>query len=800
MKAVLSICTTLLTAAALSVSTSASTTVDLQGETFTVDTLRHYKAGPGMFYSQLRLTSQSTANRAMNVFVIDTEIAQAQNIDFRVGLGNDSIHTVERISSYATRHSNATEHYIAGINSDFFITWAPWIGVPNQSTVIDGQIATTTSMDTAPGVRGHFIIDRNGAAWSDTPTTSFSMTVESSGITYPIREINNEMNCGNADMIFSNQFRGKSTKFTATWTTEVAVALAEGESWRVNGPVRVKVVGEPTTTGNRAIPVGGGVISAGPDAAAAIASLHDGDILTLNFNWHLFAHDINPDIKEIAGGDVVILKDGVTQMEADRFINPRDSYNPRTMAGNDRERKHQIWCAVDGRSTTSAGCTYPQGADLMRFLGCYEAVNFDGGGSTGMWLESSGIVNHPSDGSERAVAEGLYAVLLAPEDNEIAEIRFLDTAINFPKYGIYKPVIYGYNQYGQLISTNVEGFTLTCPAEIGEIIDDATFFGNGDGYAALTAHYNGLTTTLPVNVAGSAQPQMKYAEVLLDRYHPWTVEVESEVNGSMMAISSQAFSWTSTDDNVAAVSDIGLVQPNNDGHADITGSVDSYSGTVKVNVENPTSRLMPILDGVDVSSLSFTKSGIKEITLSPIEGGGIAIDYTLSSTRSPLLTITTDRQIFSLPDAIQLQIIPGEAVVNALTVTASANGAASVKHTVKEFGDGDTKTVTVDISAFADIADVGIYPVRLNSIALTFGGKTNTPYHLELPRIDGVYLSAPDGVEPVEADRSGNAKIVATRFYNLQGQAIAAAPRGEVTIRVDILSDGSIRPAKTLPK
>ena len=83
---------------------------------------------------------------------------------------------------------------------------------------------------------------------------------------------------------------------------------------------------------------------------------------------------------------------------------------------------------------------------------------------------------------------------------------------------------------------------------------------------------------------------------------------------------------------------------------------------------------------------------------------------------------------------------------------------------------------------------------------MTFGGKTNTPYHLELPRIDGVYLSVPDGVEPIEADRSGNAKIVATRFYNLQGQAIAAAPRGEVTIRVDILSDGSIRPAKTLTK
>lgn len=779
-------------------SAAAYTTVDLQGESFRVDTLRHYKAGPGLYHTQLRLASQSVASRKMNVFVITADVDEADRVEFRVGLGNDSIHTVERISAYALRHSNANEHYIAGVNSDFFITWAPWIGVPNQSTVIDGQIATTTSMDTAPGVRGHMILDRDGTMWCDTPVTSFSLTVDATGATFPIREINNEMNCCDNDLIFSNQYRGKSTKFTSTWTTEVAVVLAEGETWRVNSPVKVKVVGDVSTSGNMKIPSGGGVISAGQAAAAAIANLKDGDSLTLNFTWRLANNNLSPDIKEIAGGDVVILKDGVTQMEADRFINARDGYNPRTMAGCDKTRRRHVWCAVDGRSPQSAGCTYPQGADIMRFLGCHEAVNFDGGGSTGMWLETSGIVNRPSDGQERAVAEGLYAVLLVPEDNTIAEIRFLDQAMQFPKYGIYKPVIYGYNKYGQLISTNVEGFSLSCPSSLGEIVDGGdTFFGNGDGYAALTATYNGLTASLPVNVVGTSQPLMRHSEVVLDRYHPWTVEVQADVNGTIMDISPQAFAWTSSNENVATVDASGTVQAIENGNADIIGNVADFTGTVKVNVENPTSRLMPILEGVDLSTLKTSKSGIKEFSLSPLADGGIAIDYVLSSTRSPLLTITTNRPIYGLPDAIQLQMRPGNAVVNAVTVSATANGASAVKYSVKDFEGDDVKIVSADIGEFVNPVEVGSYPLQLNSIALTFGGTTNTNYHLELPRIDGLYLNAPDGVECVTSDEVSSV-VVASRYYNLQGQPLSCPQSGQAVIRVDIFDNGGMKAYKTI--
>lgn len=73
---------------------------------------------------------------------------------------------------------------------------------------------------------------------------------------------------------------------------------------------------------------------------------------------------------------------------------------------------------VDGRSMVhAAGMTIPELAFLMRLLGCRQALNLDGGGSTTLWLdkmEGSGVVNMPCDNSsfdhdgERKVANILY--------------------------------------------------------------------------------------------------------------------------------------------------------------------------------------------------------------------------------------------------------------------------------------------------------------------------------------------------------------------------------------------------------
>jgi len=41
-------------------------------------------------------------------------------------------------------------------------------------------------------------------------------------------------------------------------------------------------------------------------------------------------------------------------------------------------------------------------------LGCYDAINLDGGGSTTMWIKDKGIVNFPSDKEgERLVSNAI---------------------------------------------------------------------------------------------------------------------------------------------------------------------------------------------------------------------------------------------------------------------------------------------------------------------------------------------------------------------------------------------------------
>jgi exopolysaccharide biosynthesis protein len=66
---------------------------------------------------------------------------------------------------------------------------------------------------------------------------------------------------------------------------------------------------------------------------------------------------------------------------------------------------------VDGRSESASGVSLVELAGIMLNLGAYEAMNFDGGGSTAMVVDGK-LVNSPSDkGGERAVGSGLLVVM-----------------------------------------------------------------------------------------------------------------------------------------------------------------------------------------------------------------------------------------------------------------------------------------------------------------------------------------------------------------------------------------------------
>lgn len=87
------------------------------------------------------------------------------------------------------------------------------------------------------------------------------------------------------------------------------------------------------------------------------------------------------------------------------------SPHPRSAAGVSRDGKTLYLVVAEGRRADAAGMTLAQLASFMSSeLGACAAINFDGGGSSAMWLGDK-IVSRPSDGSERRVVNHLAVVL-----------------------------------------------------------------------------------------------------------------------------------------------------------------------------------------------------------------------------------------------------------------------------------------------------------------------------------------------------------------------------------------------------
>jgi Phosphodiester glycosidase len=111
----------------------------------------------------------------------------------------------------------------------------------------------------------------------------------------------------------------------------------------------------------------------------------------------------------LARGRVAVAasSEGFAPLSAPGFVASR---HPRTLAGVKSDGT-VLLVTVDGRQPGwSAGVTLPEAARMMRALGARNALNLDGGGSTGMVVLGE-LVSRPSDPSgERAVSDGIFVL------------------------------------------------------------------------------------------------------------------------------------------------------------------------------------------------------------------------------------------------------------------------------------------------------------------------------------------------------------------------------------------------------
>jgi exopolysaccharide biosynthesis protein len=114
---------------------------------------------------------------------------------------------------------------------------------------------------------------------------------------------------------------------------------------------------------------------------------------------------------DVVGGGPILLRDGTIVLAPARPQKKFDGPNPRTAVGLEASGTHLILLVVDGRKPgVAGGMTLNELATEMRRLGCKEAINLDGGGSSVMAVRDTTtgamkILNQPTDGHERAVAD-----------------------------------------------------------------------------------------------------------------------------------------------------------------------------------------------------------------------------------------------------------------------------------------------------------------------------------------------------------------------------------------------------------
>ena len=307
----------------------------------------------------------------------------------------------------------------------------------------------------------------------------------------------------NGLVLYSSR-KGANTGTDGNGSEVVLIPDGEGNFLTPGATVRMRVQGNPNHAGSMPIPDNGYILSGSGTKESFVSNLSEGDEVevrcAIRFNGFTGGK-----IQQALGGCPMLVSGGKV-LDTENALDHLTSAQPRTAVGYNTEKNKLVMLVADGRSSISVGPISKVLADIMIYAGCSEAMNFDGGGSSTFYVKGEGVINQPSDGSERSVTDGLYLSTDAPQnDMTITTIRFMDYAKTLNQGDAYTPVIYGYNQYGVLVDRNVEGVTLSCGSSLGTITNDGTTLNaSGSGTHMLTAGYGNLTTTLSVTVIGES--------------------------------------------------------------------------------------------------------------------------------------------------------------------------------------------------------------------------------------------------------------------------------------------------------
>lgn len=135
-----------------------------------------------------------------------------------------------------------------------------------------------------------------------------------------------------------------------------------------------------------------------------------GDTLLIRFNTNVHRKE---NFSSAVCGTPRLVRNGAASHEAKRegstgrrFISHK---LPRTAVGYNRAKDKLFIVAIKGNcgSQKTSGANLSQLASIMKYIGCYNAMNLDGGGSTLMVIDGKNVINEDNPNSSRRISVGL---------------------------------------------------------------------------------------------------------------------------------------------------------------------------------------------------------------------------------------------------------------------------------------------------------------------------------------------------------------------------------------------------------
>lgn len=703
--------------------------ITLNGIDYTIDTLSMYPAGPGSMFYELRMLRASNGAGRLDCWLMTVDTKNPY-VTIEEVLGTGKIIGTERPSAMAARSTTDTKIFFGGTNGDFFVTQGD-VGLPVGLTVVNSEFAHTPSAATSRRAGG---VDEDMKGVLAT-NISYSFNLVTSNDTLKIHHVNYKR--GENELVLYNKHNAATT-LTNAYGTELQAELLPGERWQTTGDMKLKITDKQQNVGSMPLSEGKVVLSGHGTMAAALDALNVGDEVVVNMSLLFDGQEV--DMAQCIGGDTYALIVNNGQVEQSNFWNEN---HPRTAFGTSEDGTVQYFLVVDGRGA-STGCTTKILGEIIHYYGAYRAVNWDGGGSSCLYVRNLGQMNNGSDGYERACGNGMFAVANVPEvDSVIASIAPYMPIYSLPRYGLALPKFLGYNKYGVMIDTDVQGVTLSCAPELGEIMEDGRFLASGEKGGTLYAKLGDITTELEVRLMTSAPIAIRLDSVLCDAAHPYTIEVQGTVGNATIDLLASALTWTSQDPEVVSVDNTGTIVGVKNGSAMVGGQLGDFKDSILVNVEIPTAHKMIWDDFRVVENWTLKGSSGFNPTLSVPEDASAPVNmlFNYKSARSPYVQFAREAPIYSRPDTIRIPMHT-DAIFSKIYATVRANNAIQgINITIEPNQVGD---VTLDIPVKECFGtDVAIYPLHFELVKMFLNTSTEVgERYVTLPGIQLLYGDA----------------------------------------------------------